>query len=99
LFLLVIAADDGVMPQTLEHVRVLQALGVTSGVVAITKSDLADPAPAARAAAELRPGVRVVACSARPGEGVAEGAPALDRGPTSLTTRSEKPRRGGSYIE
>jgi len=31
LFLLVIAADDGVMPQTLEHIRVLQALDVCDG--------------------------------------------------------------------
>jgi selenocysteine-specific elongation factor len=47
LFLLAIAADDGVMPQTLEHLRVLRALGIDHGVVAITKSDLADPALAA----------------------------------------------------
>src|SRR6516162_9901386 len=43
LFLLTVAADDGVMPQTLEHARVLEALGIARGVVAITKSDLADP--------------------------------------------------------
>ncbi|MBW3614728.1 MAG: GTP-binding protein, partial [Actinobacteria bacterium] len=49
LFLMVVAADDGVMPQTREHAAVLAALGVERGVVAVTKADLADPA---RAAAE-----------------------------------------------
>jgi selenocysteine-specific elongation factor len=99
LFLLVIAADDGVMPQTLEHVRVLQALGVDSGVVAITKSDLADPAPAAGAAAELLPGVEVVACSARTGEGVAEVAAALERVAAGLTSRSASPRGAALHID
>src|SRR5438874_10367546 len=41
LFLMVVAADDGVMPQTREHAAVLRGLGVTRGVAAITKSDLA----------------------------------------------------------
>ena len=41
--LLVIAADDGVMPQTLEHLAVLQTLGVPTCVVALTKIDLCDP--------------------------------------------------------
>lgn len=40
--LLVVAADDGVMPQTLEHVQILQLLGLTDGVVALTKIDLVD---------------------------------------------------------
>src|SRR5688572_29774803 len=40
--LLVIAADDSVMPQTREHVALLELLGVQRGVVAITKCDLAD---------------------------------------------------------
>lgn len=40
--LLVIAADDGVMPQTVEHVAVLQTLGIGSCVVALTKADLVD---------------------------------------------------------
>src|ERR1700758_4954255 len=39
--LLVVALDDGVMPQTREHVQILQLLGVDRGVVALTKSDLA----------------------------------------------------------
>ena len=79
LFLLVIAADDGVMPQTREHIRVLEALGVTRGVVAITKSDRADPAAAAAAAVGLMPGAEIVSCSARTGTGVAEVAAALQR--------------------
>ena len=41
--LLVIAADDGIMPQTLEHVAVLQTLGIPTCVVALTKTDLCDP--------------------------------------------------------
>src|SRR5580704_1410532 len=53
LFLFVVAADDGVMPQTIEHADVLRALGVDRGVIAITKSDLADPEEAAAGAAEL----------------------------------------------
>jgi selenocysteine-specific elongation factor len=79
LFLMTIAADDGVMPQTLEHLRVLEALDVTDGVVAITKADLADPGAAASAASELLPCAQVVACSARTGEGIADVAGALER--------------------
>jgi selenocysteine-specific elongation factor len=42
--LLVIAADDGIMPQTLEHLAILRLLGVKRGVVALTKIDRADAA-------------------------------------------------------
>jgi selenocysteine-specific elongation factor len=42
--LLVIAADDGVMPQTREHVSILQLFGVTRGAVALTKVDRVDEA-------------------------------------------------------
>ena len=40
--LLVVAADDGVMPQTREHLDIIELLGVRRGVVAVTKTDLAD---------------------------------------------------------
>jgi selenocysteine-specific elongation factor len=40
--LLVIAADDGIMPQTLEHLAILRLLGVKRGAVALTKIDRAD---------------------------------------------------------
>jgi selenocysteine-specific elongation factor len=42
--LLVVAADEGVMPQTREHLAILELLGVPRGVVAITKADLVDDA-------------------------------------------------------
>ena len=42
LVLLVIAADEGVMPQTREHLAIVKLLGVTRGVVVLTKSDLVD---------------------------------------------------------
>ncbi len=44
LALLVVAADEGVMPQTLEHLHILALLGVRRGVVALTKCDLAPEA-------------------------------------------------------
>src|SRR5216683_663572 len=43
LALLVIAADEGVMPQTREHLAICQLLRITSGMVALTKTDLAEP--------------------------------------------------------
>jgi selenocysteine-specific elongation factor len=88
LYLMVVAADDGVMPQTVEHATVLAALGVDKGVVAVTKADLADPARAAAEAAELLPGAEVIACSARSGVGVEEVRAALDR------VAAEQPGRG-----
>src|SRR5438034_6575285 len=42
LALLVVAADDSVMPQTREHLEILKLLGVRQGVVALTKADLVD---------------------------------------------------------
>jgi selenocysteine-specific elongation factor len=88
LYLMVVAADDGVMPQTIEHAAVLTALGVTDGVVAITKADVADPGPAAEAARELMGDVEVVPCSARTGMGVPDVAAALDRVAARVASRA-----------
>src|SRR5437870_9264856 len=79
LYLMVVAADDGVMPQTREHAAVLAALGVQAGVVAVTKADLADPARARSEAEELLPAAEAVAVSARTGAGVEELRAALER--------------------
>ncbi|WP_211472337.1 selenocysteine-specific translation elongation factor [Collimonas humicola] len=52
--LLVIAADDGVMPQTREHLEILQWLGVDAGAVALTKIDRADEARIADVTIEIQ---------------------------------------------
>lgn len=54
LALLVIAADEGVMPQTREHLAILSLLGVRAGVVALTKCDLVDGEWAALVRDEVR---------------------------------------------
>ncbi|MBV8744834.1 MAG: selenocysteine-specific translation elongation factor [Xanthobacteraceae bacterium] len=51
--LLVVAADDGVMPQTLEHLAIVDLLGIRHGMVALTKADLADAARRAEVTAEI----------------------------------------------
>ena len=43
LVMLVIAADEGIMPQTREHLDILRLLGIRTGLVALTKSDLVEP--------------------------------------------------------
>jgi selenocysteine-specific elongation factor len=91
LYLMAIAADDGVMPQTREHAAVLRALGVERGVVAITKSDLADPQRAAAAAAELLGGAEIVAVCARTGAGLDELTAAIDRVATGSVSRADEP--------
>jgi selenocysteine-specific elongation factor len=83
LFLLVVAADDGVMPQTREHLAVLRGLGVARGVVAITKADLADPARATDEARALVPDAEVVV-------GAEEVAAALDRTVAELPSRADR---------
>jgi selenocysteine-specific elongation factor len=41
--LLVVAADEGIMPQTVEHLAILEHLGVPAGIPVVTKADLVDP--------------------------------------------------------
>ena len=76
--LLVVAADEGVMPQTREHLDVFRLLGVTEGLVALTKIDRVDRDCLELAADEAREAVRgvfrddpaPVPCSVRTGEGI-----------------------------
>lgn len=83
--LLVIAADDGIMPQTLEHVAVLQTLGVPTCVVALTKIDLCEPDWVEMVAEDISSylqntsfaGAPIIPVSSRTGEGVEEVRAAL----------------------
>jgi len=78
--LLVIAADEGVMPQTREHFDICRLLGVSSGIVVLTKRDLVDEEMLDLVrldAAELVAGsflenAPVIAVSAKSGEGISE---------------------------
>lgn len=74
--LLVIAADEGPMPQTLEHLAIIDLLGTTSGVVALTKSDLVDDEWLAYLEEEVRELIRPTSIA---------GAPII---PVSATTGS-----------
>ena len=53
LALLVVAADDGIMPQTREHLAILDLLGIGRGIVALTKADLAPPERIATLSAQV----------------------------------------------
>ncbi len=88
LFLMVIAADDGVMPQTIEHAAILHALDVQYGVIAITKADIAASAAASAEAAALLPGVPIVACSARTRVGLDELLALLERTVANIPSRA-----------
>ncbi len=80
LALLCIAADDGIMPQTREHTAVLQLLGITNCVVALTKCDLVDEDWIELVSEEVRAGLEetpfadapIVPVSARTGQGLDE---------------------------
>lgn len=83
--LLVVAADEGVMPQTREHLAILSLLGTTGGVVALTKCDLVDEEWLALVTADVALALRgtalegapIVATSATTGAGLAELRQAL----------------------
>jgi len=78
--LLVVAADDGIMPQTREHLGIVDLLGLTQGVVALTKVDLVSPERRAVVARDVRRMLQttglesapIVPVSSHTGEGLGE---------------------------
>ncbi|HEX4684892.1 MAG TPA: selenocysteine-specific translation elongation factor [Gemmatimonadaceae bacterium] len=77
LALLVVAADEGVMPQTREHLAILELLGVRRGVIALTKRDLVDDEwlalvedDARQASVRALPDAAVIATSSTTGQGI-----------------------------
>ena len=92
LFLLVIDAAEGARPQTLEHLAILRLLGVSSGVVAITKVDSVDQETleiAIEEARELVPAAEVVAVSAKTGAGLDELRAALAQVADTVSARDD----------
>ena len=80
LAVLVVAADDGVMPQTREHLEIMDLLGIQAGLVALTKTDLVDPEMVELAQLDIEEtvsgtfldGCRVIPVSSETGEGIEE---------------------------
>ncbi len=93
--LLVVAADESVMPQTREHFEIVRMLGIPAGVVALTKVDRAGPELIEVTTADVREltlgsfleGAAIVPVSARTGEGLEALRTALLE--AARTTRSE----------
>ncbi|MDM4719105.1 selenocysteine-specific translation elongation factor [Micromonospora sp. WMMA1363] len=80
--LVVVAADEGWMPQSVEHVAALDALGVSAGLLVVTRTDLAAPGPAQardRLVGTSLAAIDAVAVSAVTGAGLPELRAALDR--------------------
>ena len=86
LALLVVAATEGWMPQTEEHLRILELLGITHGMVAITKADLVDEETIELAALEVTEHLEgtpladapIVVCDALSGRGLDDVRRTLD---------------------
>mgnify|MGYP001030091553 CR=1 FL=1 len=99
--LFVVAADEGVMPQTREHLAILDLLGVSTGVVALTKADLAESEEwielvAADVSETLEgtalEGAPIVTVSARTGQGLDELRAALDQVVAQVESRPDRGR-------
>ena len=100
--MLVVAADEGVMPQTREHLDILCLLGVQHGIVAITKKDLVDEEMLALVEEDVRTltagtfleGCPVVSVSSVTGAGIDELRRALER----LVDQVKPRERSGAYF-
>ena len=98
--LLVVAADDGVMPQTREHLAIIDLLGITRGIVALTKSDLVDSAARAEVVSAITrvlaatglAGAEIVPVSAITGEGIDDLRARLFGAAQAIDARSARGR-------
>ena len=96
--LLVVAADDGVMPQTREHLEILQLMGLDRGAVALTKIDRVGDERVAAVKAEVRDLLAPTALAGAPtmpvcaltGEGVAALGEHLEHSAATIAARSSR---------
>ncbi|MBT3398477.1 MAG: selenocysteine-specific translation elongation factor [Rhodospirillaceae bacterium] len=99
--LLVVAADDGPMPQTLEHLAILNILGISRGMVALTKIDRVDPARVEEVQAEIElligetslAGAPIYPVSAISGDGI----PALRERVADMAAETEAKSGNGHF--
>jgi selenocysteine-specific elongation factor len=99
--MLVIAADEGVMPQTREHLDICRLLGIKHGIIVLTKSDLVDPEWLELVTEEVRDfvagsfldGAPIVPVSARRGT----GAEQLRNELRTMADRIDQKRSDGAF--
>ena len=95
--LLIVAADEGVMPQTREHLAILDLLGVQRGIVAITKKDLVDEERLSLVGMEIEELISpttlsqapIIAVSAVTGENLSDLVSAIDKLLSSIEPRKD----------
>ncbi len=98
LVMLVVAADEGVMPQTREHFDICKLLGIKAGLVALAKSDLADPETLELAKLDVAELVAksfledapMIPISSKTGEGIDELKKALEDVVSRLPARADE---------
>ena len=99
--LLVVAADDGIMPQTREHLAIIDLLGVSKGLVALTKADRVTPERIAEVTREIRAlltgtclaGSELIPVSSVTGEGIGTLKTRL----AEAARRQGEPPTGGNF--
>jgi selenocysteine-specific elongation factor len=97
LAMLIVAADDSVMPQTREHLEILRLLGLSGGLIVLTKADLAEPSWISLVEDEIRELVRgtflegasIVRTSATTGQGIDDLKQELERLCEQVTVRQD----------
>lgn len=101
--LVVISASEGIGAQTLEHLRIAGLLGITQGIIAVTKSDLLEPLEQAACLDEIRAALRqtplggapLILCSAQTGHGMGALIDALE---TMFTRTANTPAPLDSFL-
>jgi selenocysteine-specific elongation factor len=96
--LLVVAADDGPMPQTVEHLQILELIGITRGAVALTKCDRVDGERIAEVSGQVRQmligsslaGLSLFPVSSVSGTGVADLRAHLESAASQVSQRSAR---------
>src|SRR5579862_5463005 len=94
--MMVVAADDGVMAQTREHLQIIQLLGVKDGLTVITKKDLAEPGylelvvedVKALEAGTVLEGKPIVPVSSKSGDGIPDLRALLEKALSKLSRRA-----------
>ncbi|MBU2409860.1 MAG: selenocysteine-specific translation elongation factor, partial [Gammaproteobacteria bacterium] len=105
--MLLVAADDGVMPQTREHASILDLLGIRHGVAVITKADRADAARIDAVARETREllagssleGVDILPVSSVSGEGIPRLRDVLSAAASTIHRRAAQGRRARYAVD